>query len=207
MSDPPLTSPSLLFRLRDSGDELAWVEFVEIYTPLIHRLRAGPDCRMPIWQTWFKRYSAPWLERSSGTIPTRRRARFGVGCRASRETRSSIRWRVFAGIRKALAARTSFACWMHIPPPRKRTPKFMNSSTSDGFLRGRPSACGSRSRRCRGRRSGWPGWKAEDAKDVAETLGTTIGTVYHCKSQVMTRLRRLILQAEGKSAWEPGDNE
>src|SRR5436305_2659871 len=43
MNDPPVTSPSLLFRLRDSGDERAWVEFVEIYTPLIHRLarRAG----------------------------------------------------------------------------------------------------------------------------------------------------------------------
>src|SRR5271166_6248150 len=38
MNKPPPTRPSLLVRLRDLGDDLAWSEFVEIYTPLIREL-------------------------------------------------------------------------------------------------------------------------------------------------------------------------
>ncbi len=36
--DLPETNQSLLMRLRDSGDEQAWFEFVEIYRPAIERL-------------------------------------------------------------------------------------------------------------------------------------------------------------------------
>lgn len=36
MSSSP-TRPTLLLRLRESGDEESWAEFVEIYTPLVHR--------------------------------------------------------------------------------------------------------------------------------------------------------------------------
>jgi RNA polymerase sigma factor (sigma-70 family) len=35
VSAAPITRPSLLLRLRDAGDERAWQEFVEIYTPLV----------------------------------------------------------------------------------------------------------------------------------------------------------------------------
>ena len=38
MRQSPSTRPSLLIRLRDPSDEKAWGEFLEIYTPLIHRL-------------------------------------------------------------------------------------------------------------------------------------------------------------------------
>ena len=38
MSEPTTTRPSLLLRLRDPMDERAWGEFVEIYSPLVHRL-------------------------------------------------------------------------------------------------------------------------------------------------------------------------
>jgi RNA polymerase sigma-70 factor (ECF subfamily) len=37
MGDEPVTSPSLLIRLRDRGDHAAWSQFVSIYQPLIHR--------------------------------------------------------------------------------------------------------------------------------------------------------------------------
>src|SRR5438093_2700686 len=36
MSDSLITRPSLLVRLRDAQDELAWSQFVEIYAPLIY---------------------------------------------------------------------------------------------------------------------------------------------------------------------------
>src|SRR3954447_9860535 len=38
MDEQPETRPSLLVRLRDPGDERAWAEFLEIYTPLVRRL-------------------------------------------------------------------------------------------------------------------------------------------------------------------------
>ena len=38
MRESPDTRPSLLIRLRDPKDERAWGEFLDIYTPLIHRL-------------------------------------------------------------------------------------------------------------------------------------------------------------------------
>jgi len=37
MSDTLITRPSLLLRVRNSRDEQAWSEFVEIYTPLVYR--------------------------------------------------------------------------------------------------------------------------------------------------------------------------
>ena len=36
MTDSPLTQPSLLLRIRDSQDGLAWSQFVELYGPVIH---------------------------------------------------------------------------------------------------------------------------------------------------------------------------
>src|SRR6516162_7115024 len=38
MTDSPATRQSLLVRLRDPQDGLAWAEFLAIYTPLIDRL-------------------------------------------------------------------------------------------------------------------------------------------------------------------------
>jgi RNA polymerase sigma factor (sigma-70 family) len=38
MNETPDTRPSLLVRLRDPRDELAWTEFTAIYSPLINRL-------------------------------------------------------------------------------------------------------------------------------------------------------------------------
>ena len=36
MKDAPITRASLLLRVRDAKDEAAWVQFVQIYTPLIY---------------------------------------------------------------------------------------------------------------------------------------------------------------------------
>jgi RNA polymerase sigma-70 factor (ECF subfamily) len=36
MNDSPTTRPSLLARIRDARDREAWIEFVELYTPLVH---------------------------------------------------------------------------------------------------------------------------------------------------------------------------
>jgi RNA polymerase sigma factor (sigma-70 family) len=38
MSPSPETRPSLLVRLADHADQTAWMEFAQVYTPVIHRL-------------------------------------------------------------------------------------------------------------------------------------------------------------------------
>jgi RNA polymerase sigma-70 factor (ECF subfamily) len=38
MHESPTTRPSLLLRLRDPADDQAWVEFVDLYAPLIRRV-------------------------------------------------------------------------------------------------------------------------------------------------------------------------
>ncbi|MCH7725307.1 MAG: sigma-70 family RNA polymerase sigma factor [Planctomycetes bacterium] len=38
MSEHPITRPSLLVRLRDTEDQDAWIEFLEIYEPLVYRV-------------------------------------------------------------------------------------------------------------------------------------------------------------------------
>jgi RNA polymerase sigma-70 factor (ECF subfamily) len=43
------------------------------------------------------------------------------------------------------------------------------------------------------------GVEGRGAKEVADTLGTTVGTVYHYKSRIMARLRQKIEQVEGGS--------
>jgi RNA polymerase sigma factor (sigma-70 family) len=41
MASAPQTRPSLLVRIRDAGDRAAWVQFVEIYAPLVYRFARG----------------------------------------------------------------------------------------------------------------------------------------------------------------------
>jgi hypothetical protein len=43
MDAQPSTRPSLLVRLRDMGDELAWSDITEIYGPLVHCM-SSPRC-------------------------------------------------------------------------------------------------------------------------------------------------------------------
>ena len=50
------------------------------------------------------------------------------------------------------------------------------------------------------------GVEGQNASSVAEAVGTTIGTVYHYKSQVMARLRRKVLEIEGEPGFEPGES-
>ena len=41
------------------------------------------------------------------------------------------------------------------------------------------------------------GVEGRSAQEVADILHTTVGTVYHCKSRVMARLRKKVAEVEG----------
>jgi RNA polymerase sigma-70 factor (ECF subfamily) len=206
MSEPPLTHPSLLVRLRDRADDLAWSEFVELYTPLIQRLarqkglqeadaadlvqevfgavarridRYDPDPSKGSFRGWLSRIARNQI---LDALAARRRHPPGVGD---------------TSVRRMLDAQPA-------PSPE-------DTALFEAEYRRRAFAWASE--RVRGEVSvmAWrvfwmAGVEGHAAKAVAEALGTTIGTVYHYKSQVMARLRRKVLEIEGEPAIESGES-
>src|SRR5262245_10220453 len=206
MSESPLTHPSLLVRLRDRGDELAWSEFVEIYTPLIERLarrkglqeadaadlvqevfgavarridRYDPDPSKGSFRGWLSRIARNLI---LDALAARRRHPPGVGD---------------TSVRRLLDAQPA-------PSPE-------DTALFEAEYRHRAFAWAAERVRDEVSEMAWrvfwmAGVEGNGARSVAEALGTTIGTVYHYKSQVMARLRRKVLEIEGEPAIEPGES-
>jgi RNA polymerase sigma factor (sigma-70 family) len=206
MSESPLTHPSLLVRLRDRGDDLAWSEFVEIYTPLIERLarqkglqaadaadlvqevlgtvarqidRYDPDPSKGSFRGWLSRIARNLILDS---LAARRRHPQGAGD---------------TSVRRLLDAQPA-------PSPE---------DTALFEVEYRRRAFAWAAERVRGEVSemAWrvfwmAGVEGNSAKAVAEAVGTTVGTVYHYKSLVMARLRRKVLEIEGEPAIERGES-
>jgi RNA polymerase sigma-70 factor (ECF subfamily) len=205
MSESPVTHPSLLVRLRDAADDLAWSEFVEIYTPLIYRLARQKGLQ--------EADAADLVQEVFGAV-ARRIERYDPD-----PTKGSFRgW-------LSRIARNLILDWL---AARRRQPQGVGDINVRRLLDEHPAPSPEDTAlfevECRRRWFAWAAERVRDevselawrvfwmagmegkrAKEVAEAVGTTIGTVYHYKSQVMARLRRRILEIEGQSAMEPGD--
>jgi RNA polymerase sigma factor (sigma-70 family) len=207
MSDSLLTHPSLLVRLRDRGDDRAWSEFVELYTPLIQRLahqkglqeadvadlvqevlgavarrieRFDPDPSKGSFRGWLSRIARNMILDS---LAARRRHPQGIG-----DTK----------VRRMVDAQPA--------------PTAEDTALFEAEYRRRAFAWAAERVRDEVSEMAWrvfwmAGVEGMGAKVVAEAVGTTIGTVYHYKSQVMVRLRRKILEIEVEPALEPGESE
>jgi RNA polymerase sigma factor (sigma-70 family) len=207
MSESPLTHPSLLVRLRDRGDDRAWSEFVELYTPLIQRLARqrglqeadAADLVQEVFGAvarWIDRYDPDpskgsfrgWLSRIArnlilDALAARRRHPQGVGD---------------TSVRRMLDAQPA--------PSAEETALF------EVEYRRRAFAWAAERVRDEVSELAWrvywmAGVEGTGAKAVAEAVGTTIGTVYHYKSQVLARLRRKILEIEGEPMIESQSGE
>ncbi|HZW33982.1 MAG TPA: sigma-70 family RNA polymerase sigma factor [Isosphaeraceae bacterium] len=208
MSESPLTQPSLLVRLRDRGDDRAWSEFVEIYTPLIQRLARqkglqeadAADLVQEVFGAvarWIDRYDPDpskgtfrgWLSRIArnqilDALAARRRHPQGVGD---------------SSMRRLLDAQPA-------PSPE-------DTALFEVEYRRRAFAWAAERVRDEVSEMAWrvfwmAGVEGTNAKAVAEALGTTVGTVYHYKSQVMARLRRKVQELDGEPdrGFEPGES-
>jgi RNA polymerase sigma-70 factor (ECF subfamily) len=195
MDDTPTTRWSLLVRLRDARDEQAWREFTAIYTPLIQRLarRRGlqdadvADLTQEVFQA-----VARALERQSFD-----------------PARGSFRGWLFRIARNLV---------VNFLIHQARHPRGSGDSEINSLLEAQPAAEDSAlfdteyrrqllywaAEQVRGEftmltwQAFWlSGVEGRGAGDVAEALGTTVGTVYHCKSRVMARLKRKIDEVEG----------
>ncbi len=206
MDDSPATHPSLLVRLRDRGDDGAWSEFVEIYTPLIEGLvrrkglqaadaadmvqevfgavsraidRYDPDPSKGSFRGWLSRIARNQI---LDALAARRRHPPGAGD---------------TDVQRMLDERPA-------PSPEE-------TALFESEYRRRAFAWAAERVRDEVSDLAWrvfwlAGVEGKNSREVAETVGTTIGTVYHYKSQVMARLRRKVLEIEGEPGLEAGDS-
>jgi RNA polymerase sigma-70 factor (ECF subfamily) len=189
MEDSPITRPSLLIRLRNPGDEAAWAEFTEIYGPLIHRLARRRGLQSAdaddLTQDVFRNVAAAidrwdpdpakgsfrgWLF----TIARNLTINFLSGRRQPEGTGDT-------GVADLLAAQPA--------PASEESALFEVEYRRQLFHWAAEQIRGGFSE------AAWQAfWRTavegQGAKDVADALGMTFGTVYNCKSRVMARLRQ-----------------
>jgi RNA polymerase sigma-70 factor (ECF subfamily) len=198
MTESPSTRPSLLVRIRDPRDERAWAEFLEIYTPLVYRLAR---------QNGFQDADAHDL------VQDVFRSVAGAIDRWDPDpSRGSFRGWLFRIARNLM---------VNLLARQRRHPRGAGDSGIDRLLEEQPAPAGEESalfdaeyrrqlfgwaaEQVRGefRESTWrafwlSGVEGRSPKDVAGTLGLTVGAVYHGKSRVMARIRQRIEQAESE---------
>jgi RNA polymerase sigma factor (sigma-70 family) len=192
MTHSPETRPSLLVRLRDRQDEVAWGEFLEIYEPLIYRLarRKGfqdADAAELTQEVLLAVSSAinrwdPDPARGSfrGWLFTiARNLMINLLAKQRREISASGE----SGMRELLE--------------RQAAPNGQETSLFDTEYKREVFAWAAR--RVRGElleqtwRAFWmTSVEGRAIKEVAETLGVRVGVVYAARSRVMARLRRTI---------------
>lgn len=195
MDAMPTTRLSLLVRLRDPRDEQAWTEFMAIYLPLVQRLarqRGLQDADSADLGQEVFRAVATALERETYD-----------------PARGSFRGWLFQIARNRL---------INFLVSRDRHPRGSGDTDVQGLLEAVPAPEEAARLDAEAKRQllHWAAeqvrgefseltWQAfwrsgvegQGATEVAADLGTTVGTVYHCKSRVMARLRQKIAEVEG----------
>jgi RNA polymerase sigma factor (sigma-70 family) len=199
MDESTSTRPSLLIRLRDSGDERAWSEFMEIYGPLVYRLAKRRGLQeadaQDLAQEVF-RAVARAIERYD---PDPARGSFrGWLCRIANNL-----------IINCLSA-------------QRRHPRGTGDTGMQRMMEDRPDTSREESAlfeveyrrqlltwaaaRVRGAfsQATWQAFwqtavEGRPPREVAEALGVSIGTVYQYKSRVVIRIRREIEQFDTES--------
>ena len=194
MHETPETRASLLLRLRGSRDETAWSEFMAIYAPFVKRLarrRGLQDADADDLVQDVFRAVAQSIERQD-----------------YEPQRGSFRGWLFRIARNLV---------VNFLIRQERHPRGSGDSRVNDLLGAVPSPAESALFEAEYKRQVlyWAAeqvraefsvltWKAfwqagvegRCAGDVAAALGTTVGTIYHCKSRVMARLRKKIEEIE-----------
>jgi RNA polymerase sigma-70 factor (ECF subfamily) len=196
MERTPTTRPSLLLRLRDPHDERAWCEFAAIYAPLVHRLARckglqdadASDLTQEVFRAVVRAFESDSYDPARG----------------------SFRGWLFRIARNLVVN--------HLLR-QSRQPQGTGNSDMQGLLEAQPAPEDSAlfdseyrrqllywaAEQVRGEfteltwQAFWQsGVEGQSASEVARSLGTTVGTVYHCKSRVMNRLRQKVEEVQGK---------
>jgi RNA polymerase sigma-70 factor (ECF subfamily) len=194
MHQTPKTRASLLLRLRDVRDEAAWSEFMAIYAPFVRRLA--------------RRRGLQEADADDLVQDVFRAIALAIERQAYDATRGSFRGWLFRIARNLV---------VNFLIHQDRHPRGTGDSRVNDMLQAVPGPAESAIFEAEYQRQVlyWAAeeirpefsaltWKAfwhagvegRPAAEVARLLGSTVGTVYHCKSRVMARLRRKIEEIE-----------
>ena len=197
----PATRPSLLLRMRHVNDEAAWSQFVEIYTPLIYGY-----CRSRGLQDGDAADVAQETMRAVGNA---------IGNFEYNPQRGKFRNWLLTVVQSKLH---------NFLAQQQRQPMLAGQTTLQGHLESSPSGADDShweadyyrsifnwaAARIRGefQDSTWQAfWRTtieeRDGKDVAESLGMTVGAVYVAKSRVIARLKEEIQSVDAESVIPP----
>jgi RNA polymerase sigma-70 factor (ECF subfamily) len=195
MEQTPTTRLSLLVRLRDPQDERAWCEFTEVYAPLIYRLarRKGlqdadaADLVQEVLRAVVRAIERDaydpargsfraWLFRIARNLTVNHLLGQARQVRGSGDT----------GVRKMLDG---------VPAPEE--PSAFDTEYRKQLLWWAAEQVRGEFSELTWQAFWLAGVEGRSAREVADTLRTTPGTVYHCKSRVMARLRQKIAEVEG----------
>ncbi|MEM6691949.1 MAG: RNA polymerase sigma factor [Planctomycetota bacterium] len=194
MSDHAVTRPSLLIQLRDTKNDQAWSDFVDLYAPLIHGylLKRGlqsadaADLTQDVLQKVSKQAGKFDYDRKRGTF---RGWLFTV-------TLNQVRDFVQRKERQAQASgKTEILEVLHEVPNREAEELWDKEHEMHLFQ----WAC--KQAQPDFRENTWQAfWKtsveAKPAKQVAEELAISVGAVHIAKSRVLSRLREIIHDIE-----------
>jgi RNA polymerase sigma factor (sigma-70 family) len=197
MDDTPATRLSLLARIRDPRDEPAWREFTEIYGPLIVRLARAKglqeadaaDLAQEVFRSVARSAESGAFDPARGSF---RAWLFGIA-------RNKAVDLLTAGRRQPRGTGDSDVQDLLEAQP---APSPADSALFEAEYRRRLFAWAAERVRAGSTEAAWrafqmAGVEGRPATDVAEALGTTVGTVYYYKSRIMARFRSLIDGVEG----------
>jgi RNA polymerase sigma factor (sigma-70 family) len=196
MADSDVTRPSLLLRLRDVRDQLAWGEFVEIYSPLVYGLA--------------RKHGLQDADAVDVTQDVLRRIAHSIGRLNYDAGRGTFRGWLFTIVRNEI--RDWFAKqrsvwigngdapdapkWDQLPDSVDELSQFWEREHQQ-----RVFFLATEQIRKEVQESTWQAfWKTtvnnQPGKDVAAELGLSIAAVYLAKGRVMLRLKELVQEAE-----------
>ncbi len=198
MDDIPNTRPSLLVRIRDPQDEQAWREFLDIYEPLVYRLARSKGFQdadaVELTQEVFLAVASAierwdpdpalgnfrsWLFRIARNLMINLLAKQRRHPRASGDT----------DVKRLL--------------DEQPAPDGEDSALFDRQYKRQAFRWAAGKVRSGFRKTTWQAFwltsvEGRKIKEVAGTLGITVGAVYIARSRVMAQIRKTVERLEGK---------
>jgi RNA polymerase sigma factor (sigma-70 family) len=199
MSSPSVTRASLLLRIRNPSDQLAWGEFVQLYAPLIHAYgmhRGLQDAdAADLVQEVLRRVS-----RAAGQFEYDRQRGSFRGWLFT-VTRNELRKMAAKRGRQANGSGDTQILGMLQEQPDER----VDNSEWDREYQWRVFEWAAERVRNEFREPTWQAfWRTvaqhQPIERVAQELGLTVGAVYIARSRVTARIRQEIASAEGEHA-------
>jgi RNA polymerase sigma factor (sigma-70 family) len=199
MLQAPATRATLLVRLRDSGDEDAWRQFVQLYAPVVYRL--------------YRRRGLQDADAADLTQEVLRAVAAGVGRLDYDPERGTFRGWLYGVVRNKLKDFLNRRC---------RSPQANGDAATFEILQAIPAADEESERwdreyqrrlfsiaaektRAAVDEATWQAfWRTavdgQPARDVAEALQMSVGAFYVAKSRVVARIKQHVSEIEGNEA-------